>query len=442
MQDGFSGYLLSRQSHSTPVRVDIDDTTLRDGEQTAGVVFANDEKLRIAKLLDEVGVFQIEAGIPTMGGAEKEAVAKIAALDLNCSILAWNRAVVADIEASLDCGVDAVAISMSSSDIHIEHKLRTNREWVLESIKAAVEFAKSHNLYVSVNAEDASRSDMEFLLTFARTARDAGADRLRFCDTLGIMDPFNTFMKIKTIIDVTGMDVEMHTHNDFGMATANAIAGIKAGARFVNTTVNGLGERAGNAALEELVMALKYVEGIELHVNTSKFRELSEYVAHASGRPIPTWKPIVGANLFVYEASAQASCVLEDPSKYELFPPEAVGLQRRFIIGKYSGADSLKMKLAEHGETVTDEEAAALVMQLRSKAVSFKRALFDEEILDIYREGRVELEERAAEAAAVDLDITAEAAAETLALIEDLTGEVPAAAVIVDNGEEAGREQG
>lgn len=439
MQDSLTGYLLPRPAQSTPVRVDIDDTTLRDGEQTAGVVFANDEKLRIAKLLDEVGVYQIEAGIPTMGGAEKEAVSKIAALDLNCSILAWNRAVIADIEASLECGVDAVAVSMSSSDIHIEHKLRTNREWVLESVKAAVEFAKSHNLYVSVNAEDASRSDMEFLLTFARTARDAGADRLRFCDTLGIMEPFNTFMKIKTIIDVTGMDVEMHTHNDFGMATANAIAGVKAGARFVNTTVNGLGERAGNAALEEFVMALKYVEGIDLHLNTGKFRELSEYVAHASGRPIPTWKPIVGANLFVYESSSRAAGVLEDPASYEIFPPEAVGLQRRFVIGKYSGVDSLKMKLAEYGIHVSDQEAAALVMRLRSKAVSLKRALFDEEILDVYRSEKAEVEEQAAEAAAADLDLTAEAAAETLALIEDLTGEVSRAALLGGDAGEEGR---
>ncbi|NLE73072.1 MAG: homocitrate synthase [Actinobacteria bacterium] len=436
MQDGLLGYLLPRSSRSAPPRVDIDDTTLRDGEQTAGVVFANDEKLRIAKLLDEVGVHQIEAGIPTMGGAEKEAVAKIAALDLNCSILAWNRAVVDDIKASLECGVDAVAVSMSSSDIHIEHKLRTNREWVLDSIKTAVEFAKNHNLYVSVNAEDASRTDMEFLLTFARTARDAGADRLRFCDTLGIMDPFNTFVRIKTIIDVTGMDVEMHTHNDFGMATANAIAGIKAGARFVNTTVNGLGERAGNAALEELVMTLKYVEGMDLRLNTGKFRELSEYVANASGRPIPTWKPIVGANLFIYESSSRVAGVLEDAASYEVFSPEAVGLKRRFVMGKYSGVDSLRIKLSEHGITVSDEEAAALVMRLRSKAVSLKRALFDEEILDVYRAERAELGEQAAEAVAADLDLTAEAAAETLAIIEDLTGEVSASELTADMGEE------
>ncbi len=385
MRESFGGFLLPRPSSGAPAPVSIDDTTLRDGEQTAGVVFANEEKLRIAKLLDEVGVYQIEAGIPTMGGSEAEAVRQIAAMDLNCSILAWNRAVVSDVEASIQCGVDAVAISMSSSDIHIEHKLRQSREWVLESVKKAVDYAKERNLYVSVNAEDASRTDMEFLLSFARNARDAGADRLRFCDTLGILDPFNTFMKIKTVIDVSGMDIEMHTHNDFGMATANAIAGIRAGARFVNTTVNGLGERAGNAALEEVAMALRYIEGMEVPLNTDLFRELSEYVAAASNRPLPTWKPIVGANLFVYESENRASAALKDPSNYEVFPPEAVGLQRRIVLGKYSGADSLMAKLTEHHVRVSPEEAAILTCRIRSKSVALKRALFDEELLEIYR---------------------------------------------------------
>lgn len=423
MRESFAGHLLQRPSDAVPHAVHIDDTTLRDGEQTAGVVFANEEKLRIAKLLDEVGVYQIEAGIPTMGGDEWEAVRQIAAMDLNCSILAWNRAVISDIEASLRCGVDAVAISMSSSDIHIEHKLRQSREWVLESVKQAVIFAKEANVYVSVNAEDASRSDMEFLLAFARTARDAGADRLRFCDTLGILDPFNTFMKIKTIIDVVGIDVEMHTHNDFGMATANAIAGIKAGAAFVNTTVNGLGERAGNAALEEVVMALKYIEGLDLNLSTEKFRELSEYVAHASNRPIPTWKPIVGANLFVYESENRARTALVDPSAYEIFAPEAVGLQRRFLLGKYSGANVLRMKLAEQGIATSPEEAAALIMRIRSKSVALKRALFDEELLDIYHGMINEVRQEIADTQDQGRDLLEDAAADAIALVSEVTDE-------------------
>ncbi|MFQ5886382.1 MAG: homoaconitate hydratase, partial [Anaerolineae bacterium] len=285
----------------------IDDTTLRDGEQTAGVVFANEEKVHIAKMLAQLGVHQIEAGIPAMGGDEKEAIKEIVRLELPASILAWNRAVVEDVKHSLDCGVDAVAISISSSDIHIKHKLRRDRGWVLDSIKRAVEFAKSHNLYVSVNAEDSSRADPEFLVEFARTAKEAGADRLRYCDTVGILDPLETYKGVKALIEEVDIPIEMHNHNDFGMATANAIAGLKAGAIYVNTTVNGLGERAGNASLEELVMALTYCEGIDLGIRTSLFRELSEYVALASGRPLPAWKPVVGSNLFVYESEGRAS---------------------------------------------------------------------------------------------------------------------------------------
>jgi homocitrate synthase NifV len=369
-----------------PKDIKIDDTTLRDGEQTAGVVFANDEKIHIAKMLDKVGVHQIESGIPAMGGDEKEAIKKIASLDLNCSVLAWNRPVKNDIQASVECGVDAVALSISSSDIHIEHKLMKSREWVLETMKAGVDFAKSHNLYVSVNAEDASRSDMEFLLQFARTARDAGADRLRYCDTLGILDPFETFLRVKNIIDIIGIDMEMHTHNDFGMAIANAIAGIKAGATYVNTTINGLGERAGNAAFEELVMALKFVEGVDLGINTNLFRNLSEYVARASNRVLPTWKPVVGGNLFVYEDENKVNGVLSDPATYELFKETDVGLERQYVPGKYSGINSIKQKMKMLGQKVDDKQAKELAEIIRNKTVASKRSLFDSEILDTYKE--------------------------------------------------------
>ncbi len=368
-----------------PRDIKIDDTTLRDGEQTAGVVFANEEKVHIAKMLDDIGVHQIEAGVPVMGGDEKEAIKKIASLGLGCSILGWNRAVRSDIDASVECGVDAVAISISSSDIHIEQKLGKSREWVLESIKSCVDYAKGFNLYVSVNAEDSSRTDMEFLLSFARTARDAGADRLRYCDTLGILDPFETFIRVKTIIDIIGIDIEMHTHNDFGMAIANAIAGIKAGATYVNTTVNGLGERAGNAAFEELVMALKHIEGVDMGFNTTLFRALSEYVARASSRVLPTWKPIVGGNLFVYEAESKASGVLANPETYELFSNKDVGLERKVMLGKYSGVNTIIYKLNTLGIKISRKEAEELGEVIRDKTVALKRALFDSEIIDTYK---------------------------------------------------------
>jgi len=368
-----------------PKNIKIDDTTLRDGEQTAGVVFANDEKIHIAKMLDKIGVHQIEAGIPTMGGDEKDAIKAISALGLNCSVLGWNRAVVSDIDDSIQCGVDAVAISISASDIHIEHKLRKSREWVLESVRTAVDYAKKFNLYVSVNAEDASRADMEFMLQFARTAKEVGADRLRYCDTLGILDPFETFMRVKTIIDIVGLDIEMHTHNDFGMAIANAIAGVKAGATYINTTINGLGERAGNASFEEFVMALKYLEKVDLGIDTRLFRELSEYVATASGRFIPAWKPVVGANLFVYESELRASTVYQNPLTFELFKPDDVGLERKIIIGKSSGIKTLTIKLKELGHQIDEKQAEELSEIIREKSLALKRSLFDSEIVDAYK---------------------------------------------------------
>lgn len=362
----------------------LDDTTLRDGEQTAGVVFANEEKINIARMLARLGIHQIEAGVPAMGGDEKEAIKRIVNLGLPTSILGWNRAVVSDVQHSLDCGVQAVAVSISASDIHIEHKLMKDRQWVLDSIKRSVDFAKKNDLYVSVNAEDASRAAPEFLIEFARTAKESGADRLRYCDTVGIMDPFETYKQVKMLIDEVDIPIEMHTHNDFGMATANAIAGLKAGASYVNTTVNGLGERAGNASLEELVMTLQHSEGISLGMRTSLFRGLSEYVALASGRPLPAWKTVVGSGLFVYESEGRASGVVRDPSTYEVFLPGEVGLPRRFNVGKYSGPSVLRQKLREYGYHPSEEEVKELVPILRTRSIALKRSLFDSEVLEEY----------------------------------------------------------
>ncbi|MBI2864523.1 MAG: homocitrate synthase [Chloroflexi bacterium] len=365
-------------------KVFIDDTTLRDGEQTAGVVFTNEEKITIAKMLDAIGVHQIEAGIPAMGGDEKEAICAIMDLGLKASIIAWNRPVISDIKTSLECGVKAVALSISTSDIHIQHKLRQTRKWVLDNIRTATEFAKNNGLYVSVNGEDASRADQDFLAEYALAAKEAGADRLRYCDTVGVMDPFITYNRISRLIDKTSLEVEMHTHNDFGMATANSLAGVRAGATYVNTTINGLGERAGNACLEEVVMAMKCIVGTDLGIDTTKFRELSEYVARASHRSLPPSKPITGSNVFTYESQGRAEGVLTDTASYEVFSPEDVGLERRLIIGKYSGVACVQAKLAQYRYFLPFEEASRFLPLLQSRSIDLKRALYDEEVLELY----------------------------------------------------------
>jgi homocitrate synthase NifV len=392
-------YDLPVESSLGSKRVYIDDTTLRDGEQTAGVVFANKEKVRIAKLLSEVGVRQIEAGIPAMGGDERAVIEEIAHLGLKASILGWNRANTVDIQQSLDCGVDAIAISLATSDIHIETKLKKSRKWVLKSIRECVAYAKEKNpdIYISVNAEDASRTELGFLCEYAAAAKAEGADRLRFCDTIGLMEPFRTFTVIKYLIEETGLEVEMHTHNDFGMATANAIAGIHAGATWVNTTVGGLGERAGNAALEEVVMALKYIEDFDIKFNTKRFRELGEYVAQAAGRTIPAWKSIIGTNMFAHESGIHADGVIKNPKTYEVFSPDEVGLERQIVIGKHSGSKSLILKFGEYGMELTPEQATELLPRVRQMSIELKRSLFDKELLYVWNDYLAESADQAAE---------------------------------------------
>lgn len=364
--------------------IKIVDTTLRDGEQTAGVVFANNEKITIAQMLSDLGVDQLEVGIPAMGGDEKDAIKKICKRNLKSSIMAWNRAVIGDIEQSIDCGVDAVAISISVSDIHIQNKLRTSREWVIENMVKSVEYAKKNGLYVSINGEDASRADDDFLIQFIEAGKRAGADRFRFCDTVGVMDPFTIRNKIEKIHKATNFDIEMHTHNDFGMATANAIAGAIGGANHIGVTVNGLGERAGNAALEEVLMALKHVFRYDMDIDTKKFKELSEYVSNASGRELPAWKAIVGSNMFKHESGIHADGALKDPKNYEAFEPEEVGLQRQIVIGKHSGKAAIINKFLEYDIELSPEMASKVLEEIRAVSVRMKRSLFDKEIVGIY----------------------------------------------------------
>jgi homocitrate synthase NifV len=369
------------------MQVHFDDTTLRDGEQTASVVFSADEKRRIAAALAAAGVDQIEAGIPAMGGEEKALVEEIAHAGFGCSILGWNRATCSDIRHSLDCGVDAVAISIATSDLHIERKLRKSRSWVLDAIRECTAFAKAAGVYVSVSAEDASRTDFDFLVAFAQAARAEGADRLRFCDTLGVLTPPRACELIRRLREASDMAIEMHTHNDFGLACANALAGLHGGATWVNTTVGGLGERAGNAAFEELVMALCCLEGVELaSIDKTRFGELATLVAEAAGRVIAPDKPIVGSNIFAHESGIHVDGISKDPRTYEPFDPALVGGQHSIVVGKHSGSRTLRIKFAQLGDSLSKAQAHALLPFVRQRAISLKRPLTDVELLTLRQE--------------------------------------------------------
>lgn len=267
--------------------VHIVDTTLRDGEQAVGVAFSKKEKIHIAAALCQLGIHYIEAGIPAMGGEEKDTIRDLVRMELPAEIISWNRVVKEDVQASLECGINYVHISAPVSDIHLQYKLRKNRQWILEKLREVVVFAKEKGCRVSVGAEDASRADQDFLTRFAIVAKQEGAERLRYADTLGVLDPFKTYEHINNLLHYTGLDIEIHAHNDFGMATANTLAAVQAGAKYISATVNGLGERAGNTSLEEVYMALKRVLYQDLGLKEFCLAKLSEYVARATNRQLP-----------------------------------------------------------------------------------------------------------------------------------------------------------
>ncbi len=363
--------------------IHINDTTLRDGEQAAGIVFTAAEKVAIATLMDAIGIPELEVGIPAMGGSEAEAITTIAQKGLNAALLGWNRAVRSDIEASSACGLKRVHISVPVSEIQIKAKFKGKTNLVWERLRDSLNFALDKDLFVSVGAEDASRADESFLLDVAQFAQSLGASRFRFCDTVGILDPLTTAQKVGKLVKSLKIPIEMHTHNDFGLATANALAGLQAGATAVNTTVNGLGERAGNAALEEMIMALKRLYQVDLGVETARLRELSQLVIEASGIALPPWKAIVGENVFAHESGIHAHGVLENPQTYEPFSPDEVGWKRRLVVGKHSGRHLLTNLLSQHGIRLNHEESQVVLDSVRHLSVQMKRSLTVEELLDV-----------------------------------------------------------
>lgn len=366
--------------------VNIIDTTLRNGEQTAGVVFSKHEKIRIVKMLDEIGIPEVEVGTPSLGVMEREIISEVMKEELNCRIFAYCEAEPENIKYAAQCGVKNVIINISTSDIHIKEKYKKNRTWVINRLREAIKAAKQNGINFIVSAEDATRTELEFLLKLISISRKKGAYRFRICDTVSKLDPFRTFLLINTISSTVDFPLEVYNHNDFGMATANGMAAIRGGASSLVVSVGGLGEGTGNAAMEEIIMALKHLENVELGIKTSKFREIAEYVSRASSRAIPVWKAIVGTNIFAHESGIHADGVIKNPKNYEVFNPGEVGLTRQLVVGKHSGSHTILHKFKEFDIELTDKQANDILGLARVMSVDLKRPLFDKELMYIYNE--------------------------------------------------------
>lgn len=330
-----------------PENVNVFDTTLRDGEQTPGVSFTPDQKIRVAKQLDELKLDVIEAGFPIVSKGEKDSVEKIANLDLDLEVCALARSSEEDVKEALDCGVDSIHTFIATSDIHLEKKLELTKKEALEKAVNSVEKAKDGGVVVEFSAEDATRTELDYLKEIYKAVEEAGADRINIPDTVGVANPAAMRDLTEEIKKEVEIPISAHCHDDFGLAVSNSIAAVEGGAEQVHVTVNGLGERAGNASLEEVVMTLRSLYNIKPRIKTENLVKTSSLVSRITGIQVPPNKAIVGDNAFAHEAGIHVDGVLKSPGTYEALSPELVGHHRRLTLGKHTGKKSVENQLEE-----------------------------------------------------------------------------------------------
>jgi isopropylmalate/homocitrate/citramalate synthase len=361
-------------------RVGLYDTTLRDGEQTVGVVLDPDQKLEIARLLDELGIDRIEAGFPRVSADDWAAVELIASAGLRAEVWGFSRAVPADLEALVELGVRRSVIESPISDLKLQ-AIGVSRETMLERITRAMRFAADHGIHAAFFGVDSTRAEPDFYAQVYAAAVEAGAREVVVVDTLGIAAPEAVADLVGRTVELVGPDVSVHFHghNDFGVATASAVAAVRAGARYVHGTINGMGERAGNANLGEVALTLRALYGVESGLRLDRIRAVSERVRELSGYALEPWKPVTGDTLYRRESGAVAS-QFHDPPSIEPYSSALVGAQRAIVLGKKSGLDSIRIKAEELGLDLPEERRAEVLAAVKQLGAEKRGLVTDEEL--------------------------------------------------------------
>jgi len=374
-----------RERINLPKEVVIADCTLRDGEQQAGIVFNRDDKVKIARMLDQIGIPQIEAGMPAASEEDEEAVKAIMKENLKAKIYALARAMKSDIDKVIDCEAWGVVISLPSGYLQVKYKLRWEEERVINTALEMIDYAKDHGLWVNLSPYDNTRAKLDFLERYLRAVVKS-VDRIRLVDTSGCTIPGAIRYLVGKMKAVMGdTPLEIHCHNDFGLGTANTLAALEAGAEVASTTINGIGERVGNTATEEVALALRILYGVDLGLDFSKFYEASQLVQELSGIRKP-YKPIVGEAAFRHETGMAVYAIDTMPFTTEPYSPEFVGQKRQIILGKKSGIKNVEFKLKELGLSASEEQMRSAVLRIKEESVRKKRAITDEEFKDMMKE--------------------------------------------------------
>ena len=381
------------------MNIKVLDTTLRDGEQTPGVSLTPLEKLRIATKLDEIGIDYIEAGSAITSEGERSSIKEIAKQGFSAEILSFSRPLTVDIDYCIDCDVDGVNLVVPTSDLHISDKLKTTRDELIELSNSAIEYCKDHGLIVELSAEDASRSDISFLKSVFINGIDYGADRICVCDTVGILTPDTSFELFNSLKHISS-PIAVHCHNDFGLAVANTLSALKGGASEIHTTINGIGERAGNTSFEECVVSIERLfSQFSTNIKINEIYDISKLVARSTGVYIQPNKAIVGENAFAHESGIHSDGIIKNSATYEPMTPELVGRTRKFIIGKHMGTHGLDNRLKELGLNVNENQLKQICDDIKELADKGKTVtdvdlqVIADNVLEINHEDRIKLDE-------------------------------------------------